>query len=177
MFSPFNITPRYWVGKSLLFFLIVPERRRQVGVIHVDCPGHGTLSRLTTQSDAQNGENRRPLQGQHPQVQWQETPWERGLGPTLQQSWADWVSQALPEGLAMARDSSQHQTSGGRTEPVADLTQAEASRASPSDPVEAVPLDSLLWPHCQLCWTEPQRRSVPSEGSSHSPSTDRNDSS
>lgn len=50
MFSPFNITPRYWVGKSLLFFLIVPERHRQAGVIHVDCPGHGTLSRLTPPS-------------------------------------------------------------------------------------------------------------------------------
>lgn len=143
MFSPFNITPRYWVGKSLLFFPVVPERHRQVGVTHVDCPGHGTLSRLTPPSLMSKKERIAiPSKASNPRCSGRKLPEKEasalpystaGQIRSARRSQRGWPWPGTPL-------STKHLEAG--PSPSTDLTQAEASRACPSGHMEAVP-----WPH------------------------------
>lgn len=111
-----------------------------MGVIHVDCPGHGTLSRLTPPSLMPKKERLAvPSKASIPRCSGRNLPEEEASAPPYSRAGQIGSAEHSRRGCPWPGTplSAKHLAAG--QSPSTDLTQAEASRASPSDPVEAVP--------------------------------------
>lgn len=154
-FLPLISPPRNRAGGRLLFFPRVTERRRQVGFIHVNCPGHGALSHLIPPS-------------LRPEAETKGEKYHASKASITRCS-----ARKLPEKEASAPPHSRARQIG----PGVQSPPTDSHRQKQPGPVQVTMQKLSLWPKGQLWWTEPQRQPVPSGGSSHSQSANRNDSS